>query len=106
MSPADLERLRAARIYDPDAADGPAQLALLERLEQRGLGPERLLVAERLGTFVLAAFEHLIRPGARRTTDEVAVATGLAGDDLRRFWRAWGFPDPSADDACWTDADV
>ncbi len=106
MSPDDLERLRVARIYDPDAADAADQLALLERLEARGLGPDALLSAQRLGTLVLAAFEHLIRPGRRRTTDEVASATGLTSGELRRFWRAWGFPDPPSTDACWTDGDV
>jgi adenylate cyclase len=106
MSPSDLERLRAAHIYDPEAADAAAQLALLERLEVRGLGPEDLLASHRLGTLVLAAFEHLIRPGRRRTTAEVVAQTGLASEELRRFWRAWGFPDPAPDDACWTDADV
>lgn len=106
MSPDDLERLRTARIYDPDADDAADQLALLERLDARGLGPDDLLSAQRLGTLVLAAFEHLIRPGRRRTTDEVVRATGLTSEELRRFWRAWGFPDPAPTDACWTDGDV
>jgi len=106
MSPDDIERLRAAHIYDPDADDAADQLALLERLEVRGLGPDALLSAHRLGTLVLAAFEHLIRPGLRRTTAEVAAVTGRSADELRRMWRAWGFPDPAADDACWSDGDV
>lgn len=106
MSPDDIERLRAAHIYDPDADDAAEQLALLTELEARGLGPDDLLASHRLGTLVLAAFEHLIRPGRRRTTDDVAVATGIASDELRRFWRAWGFPDPAPGEACWTDADV
>jgi NAD+ synthase len=45
MPPDDLERLRAARIYDPEADDAADQLALLERLETRGLGPEALVSA-------------------------------------------------------------
>jgi adenylate cyclase len=106
MAPDDLERLRAAHIYDPNAVDAADQLALLERLEERGLGPEALLSAHRLGTLVLAAFEHLIRPGKRRTTGEVAVATGRSTEELRRLWRAWGFPDPAADEPCWTEGDV
>jgi class 3 adenylate cyclase len=106
LSPADLERLRAAHIYDPTAEDAAEQLALLERLEARGLGPDDLLTADRLGTLVMAGFEHLIRPGRRQTTAEVAAATGLATDELRRWWRAWGFPDPAPDEACWTDGDV
>jgi adenylate cyclase len=106
MTPDDLERLRVARIYDPEADDAADQLALLERLETRGLGPEALVSAQRLGTLVLAAFEHMIRPGPRRTTDEVAAATRRSADELRHLWRAWGFPDPAPDDACWTDADV
>jgi len=101
-----LARLRAAHIYDPDAADAAEQLRLLERLEAQGLGPDALLSADRLGTLVLAAFEHLIRGGRRRTTAEVAAATGRPADELRRIWRAWGFPDPGPDDACWTDDDV
>jgi len=106
MTPDDLARLRAAHIYDPEADDADEQLRLLERLESDGLGPDTLLSADRLGTLVLSAFEQLIRPGRRRTTGEVAVATGTSGETLRRVWRAWGFPDPAPDDACWTDADV
>jgi class 3 adenylate cyclase len=106
MSPDDLERLRAAHIFDPNADDAADQIALLERLAVRGLGPDDLLSAQRIGTIVFAAFEHLIRPGRRRTTAEVAAATGLPTDELRRLWRAWGFPDPAPADACWTDADV
>ncbi len=106
MSPEDLERLRVANVYDPTADDGAQQLALLERLEARGLGPDDLLSAQRLGTIVWAAFEHLIRPGRRRTTSAVARATGVSTDELGRLWRAWGFPDPATDDACWTEADV
>jgi adenylate cyclase len=106
MSPDDLERLRAAHIYDPSAQDAADQLALLERLHGRGLAPDDLLAAQRVGTIVWAAFEHLIRPGPRRTMAEVARTTGLATDELRRLWRAWGFPDPAADEACWTETDV
>src|SRR5262245_13691393 len=106
MSPDDLERLRASHVYDPTAADAADQLALLERLEARGLGPDALLSAHRLGVLVWAAYEHLIRPGRRRTTSEVGAATGLSTDDLRRMWRAWGFADPALDEPCWTDADV
>lgn len=106
MSPDDLERLRAAHLYDPNDPDAVDQLALLDRLETRGLGPDALLAAQRLGTIVWAAFEHLIRPGPRRTTAEVARTTGLSADELRRLWRAWGFPDPAADEACWTAPDV
>jgi len=101
-----LARLRVANIYDPAAADAAEQLRLLERLDAQGLGPDALLSAQRLGTLVLAAFEHLIRGGRRRTTPEVAAATGRPADELRRIWRAWGFPDPAPDDACWTDDDV
>jgi len=106
MGPDDLDRLRAAHVYDPNAEDAAEQLALLERLEARGLGPDDLLSAQRLGTIVWAAFEHLIRPGPRRATAEIAHTTGLSMDELRRLWRAWGFPDPAADDACWTETDV
>jgi adenylate cyclase len=106
VSPDDLERLRAAHIYDPNADDAAEQLTLLEHLDAQGLGPDDLLSAQRLGTIVWAAFEHLIRPGRRRTTGDVARATGLSADELRRLWRAWGFPDPAADEACWTEADV
>jgi len=106
MTPDELARLQAGHIYDPDAEDAPEQLQLLERLAAQGLGPEVLLAADRLGTLVLSAFEHLIRPGNRRTTAQVAVATAIAEDRLRRLWRAWGFPDPAPDEACWTDDDV
>ena len=56
---------------------------------------------------ILDAVDRLLVPGeGRYTFAELARRTGVAPDQVRRFWRAMGFPDPPDDDAIFTDTDV
>src|SRR5262245_9361783 len=106
MTPRDLERMQAAGMYDPAAADAEHQRVVLEGMEARGLTADDILSAHRLGALVLVAFEHLIRPGPLHTPEAVAAKTGVTQADLRQLRRAWGFPDPAPGEACWTEADI
>jgi class 3 adenylate cyclase len=106
MSPSDLERLAAARVYDPAADDAPAQRAILERLAAQGLTVDEIVGEDRLGTLVLRAFGHLIRPGERLTVADVTTQLGLPVDVVLRVWRAWGFPDPAPAERGCTAADA
>ena len=56
---------------------------------------------------ILDAVDQLLLPGDNRyTRAELARRVGIDPDQVRRFWRAMGFPDPSDDDAIFTDTDV
>ena len=63
--------------------------------------------AEREGWLPLLTLDRLVMPG-RPTHDvaDVAASTGLDADELRRLWRAVGFPDVPEGLAVFTDADV
>jgi adenylate cyclase len=63
--------------------------------------------AEREGWLPLLTLDRLAMPG-RPTHDvaDVAERTGLQADELRRLWRAVGFPDVPEGIAAFTDADV
>jgi adenylate cyclase len=102
----DLERLAEAGVYGPSQEDAAEQRALLERLIAQGLTVDELASAHRLGNLVLRAFGHLIQPGEPRTLDEVAAASGLEPELVLRIRRAWGFPDPSPGERCFSAADA
>jgi adenylate cyclase len=56
---------------------------------------------------VLDAVDQLLVPGKHRYTRvELARRVGIDPEQVRRFWRAMGFPDPPDDEAIFTDTDV
>jgi adenylate cyclase len=56
---------------------------------------------------ILDAVDQLLVPGENHyTRAELARRTGIDPEQVRRFWRAMGFPDPPDDDAIFTDTDV
>ena len=56
---------------------------------------------------VLDAVDQLLVPGDHRYTRvELARRVGIDPEQVRRFWRAMGFPDPPDADAIFTDTDV
>lgn len=56
---------------------------------------------------ILDAVDRLLVPGeSRYTRAELARRAGIDPEQVRRFWRAMGFPDPPDDDAIFTDTDV
>jgi adenylate cyclase len=56
---------------------------------------------------VLDAVDQLLVPGDHRYTGvELARRVGIDPEEVRRFWRAMGFPDPPDEEAIFTDTDV
>jgi adenylate cyclase len=56
---------------------------------------------------ILDAVDALLLPGkARYTRAELAERAGVDPGEIRRFWRAMGFPDVPDDDPVFTDTDV
>lgn len=106
LSAADLARLETAGVYDAGAADAEAQRSVLQLMTAGGITTDEIVTAHRLGDLVLRGFERLIRPGTRHSEDEAAAAVGMPVAEVRRIWRAWGFPDPGAGERCWTDRDI
>lgn len=76
-------------------------------LVQAGATTEEIDQAVADGVLDLLAVDRLLVPAARRyTAAEVAAATGLDLELLRRFWRALGFLDVADGDPVFTDLDI
>ncbi len=86
----DAAEYEAAGLYDPDAADAVERLALLSHLVERGVSVEQMREADAVGSLHSAASDATVRPGERRTIEQVAEAAGLSVDLLRRVIVASG----------------
>jgi adenylate cyclase len=93
----DTADLETAGLYDPAAPDAPERLALLEHLAERGVSIEAMRRAEAVGSLHSAASDSTVRPGERRTVDQIAAAAGLSVDLLRRVVVAAGVRIPDDD---------
>ncbi len=102
----DLARLAESGVYDPLAADAGDQRRLIEQLVAEGLTVDDLARSNRVGNLVIRAFEHLIQPGERTTVAAAAAAAGLTVERVLLVRRAWGFPDPPPDHACFTPSEI
>ena len=80
----------AAGLYDPGAPDAADRLALLEHLSGLGVDLETMRAADAVGSLHAVGSDAAIRPGARRSIEDVAVAAGLSVDLLRRVVVAAG----------------
>ncbi len=80
---------------------------LRSALRRNGVPAETIKAAEEDGTLPLMAVERLVIPD-RPSYDasELARRSNLDEEQLRRFWRALGFPDPVPEDRIYTDADL
>jgi len=92
----DDEDLVAAGLYDPDAADAAARLALLTYLtDEVGASIPELVQAQEEGGLVSFAAIRSLRPeGERWTLTEVAEKAGIDTDLALAVWRCAGFADP------------
>src|SRR5262245_60202109 len=106
MTPAELERLAAAGVYDPAGDDAAEQRGLLDDLVARGISVDTLAASPRLGGLVLQAFDQLVLPGEPLTLDQVAAASQVPADAVLRVRRALGFPDPAPGECCFVPGDV
>jgi len=100
-----IDDLVAAGLYDPDAADAPARLELLEYLLDLGVSIPEMARSEH-GLLSLAAFRS-VRPDADRCTfAEAAAQADVEHLFALRVWRAAGFPDPRPHERSFNDRDV
>lgn len=76
--------------YDPEAPDAIERFALLQHLAEQGLDLDQLRAADAIGSLHAAGSDAAIRPGPRRTIQEVADAAGISVDLLRRVVLAAG----------------
>ena len=98
--------LEAAGLYDPDAEDASAHLALLEYLVGIGATLDDLLTAKPGELPVLASTIALWGNRERLTLDEVAAASGVEPALIARTWRAAGLPEPDPDVRAFSGHDV
>lgn len=90
----EREALVGSGLYDPEASDGPARLALLEYLLELGLSIPELVQADTEQRILSVAALNRLRPvGERLTLSEVAARAGIDEDTAQRLWRAAGFAD-------------
>jgi adenylate cyclase len=86
----DTEEFEAAGLYDPAAPDALERLALLEHLVAQGVPIDAMQKADAIGSLHSAASDSTVRPGERRTIEQVADAAGISVDLLRRVVIAAG----------------
>jgi class 3 adenylate cyclase len=92
---AEHETLTHAGLYDPEAPDAAARLALLEYLLALGLSVPELVQADDEQRILSVAALNRLRPeGERFTLSEAADRAELDERVAARLWRAAGFPDP------------
>jgi adenylate cyclase len=76
-------------------------------LHAHGVGDDQIERATKTGRLHLLVLEHLSLAGTPQYTEhEIAELSGLSLDDLKRFWRALGFPDVAKDERVFTEHDL
>ena len=93
----DITEFEAAGLYDPDAPDALDRLALLRHLAAQGISVDAMRSAAAVGSLHAAASDVSVRPGERRTVEQIAAAAGLSVDLLRRVVVAAGLRIPDDD---------
>jgi adenylate cyclase len=89
--------LEAAGLFDPDAADAPQQLAVLDYLLDVGATIDDLLAAKPGELPVLASRLALWGDRRRLSLHELAEAAQINPTLVAALWRAVGFPEPDPD---------
>ncbi|MGH7303357.1 MAG: adenylate cyclase regulatory domain-containing protein, partial [Candidatus Rokuibacteriota bacterium] len=97
----DIDELRAAGVYDPDAPGAWERLELLRWLLEQGVSIEQIVDADRRGSLYRAGLDALLWPeGGRLTVAEVAEEAGLPEATVRRARRLIGLADPGDEPLC------
>jgi adenylate cyclase len=86
----DAAEFEAAGLYDPTAPGASDRLGLLQHLDAQGISIDAMRAADAVGSLHAAGSDAAVRPGPRRTIDEVAAAAGLSVELLRRVVVAAG----------------
>jgi adenylate cyclase len=102
----DLDALRAAGLYDPDAPNADDRLALLEWIADHGISVDEMIDAKKHGSLTGLVGDGVVRPGTRVALREAARRCGLTPDELQRVWQATGFAPVAPDTPSFTDADI
>lgn len=88
-------------LYDPAAPNADDRLAALRYLLERGVRVEHLVAAQRSGRLWSAVSLSVMWPEGRwLTIAEVAEASGVPEEELRRFRTYAGLPDPGGEAVC------
>jgi adenylate cyclase len=106
VPPVDVEALRAAGLYDPDAPNAEDRMALLRWIADHGISVERMAEAKRSGSLTGLVADGVVRPGNRVTLADAARRCGLSPDEVQQVWQATGFAPVDPDAAVFTDADI
>jgi class 3 adenylate cyclase len=94
IDPDERDALEAAGLYDPDANDAGANLALLEYLLGLGLSiPELVQASVEKRILSVAALNRLRPDGERITLSEAAARADVDVEFAAQLWRAAGFVD-------------
>jgi adenylate cyclase len=89
----DVDRLRAAGLYDPDWPTASDRLALLEYLEERGATVAQMVEADADGVLpALSSYLAAFAPVERIPLAEVATRSGTTVEAIRRLFLAQGLP--------------
>ena len=76
-------------------------------LQARGVSAEDIDRAAKTGRLHLLVLEHLSLVGTPKySRTEISELSGMSVEDLRRFWRALGFPDVDPDERAFTEHDL
>jgi adenylate cyclase len=104
---ADIDFEAEGLLGDLEGRAREARLALLEELAEQGASLDDLKRAVEEHRLVLLPVERAFDGGADRYTEsEVAEASGLEPDFLRRLLQALGAPNPEEDERVYADTDV
>jgi class 3 adenylate cyclase len=102
----DHDELRAAGLYDPDAANAGDRLALLEHLVARGASLDEMVDAHERGYLAAFAGELVGRDEPRLSVRELAARADLDMGLIERVRRAAGLAAVDPDDRIYREADV
>ena len=96
--------------FDPLAdaiSGGPDPIDLAGFLVEVGVPLEEVEEAAAGGTLELLALEKLVAPDPPRyELQEVEALSGVPADQIRAYWRALGFPDPTPGEKLYSDSDL
>jgi class 3 adenylate cyclase len=102
LAAVDLDALRDAGLYDPDASDAAQRRELLEYLDSLGTTLDEIREAAASGTLLTLATRRVLMPEHERLTlAEAADRAGVDPDVARRVRIAAGLPDPGDDAVIW-----
>ena len=102
----DLDRYRAAGLYDPDAANAADQRRLLQWLEDHEVSFEQMRRSARADSLWSAAGDAAVRPGRPITLDELCATVGITPERVHEVLLASGATAPAGEEPTFTENDL